>query len=175
MSIPISPRQRATASVAGDLELNLYRPNVGVVLFNRDGLAWFGRRSNTPGPFNWQFPQGGVDKGETLLDAARRELEEETGVVSTEVLGQTDDWITYDFPEGYQGSKIARGWRGQKQIWFAMRFTGRESEINLYSHEHVEFDDWRWAEIDEAPLLVAPFKRAAYEAVVAAFRRFASA
>jgi len=153
--------------------LDLYRANVGVVLFNGDGRVWLGRRVNTPGPFNWQFPQGGVDEGEELLGAALRELQEETGVVSADYLGRTEDWITYDFPVGYGGSKIARGWRGQKQVWFALRFTGQESEVNLFAHRHVEFDDWRWADIDETPDLVVPFKRGAYETVVKAFRQFA--
>ena len=156
-----------------EVPLSLYRPNVGVVLFNADGRVWLGRRANAPGPFNWQFPQGGVDKGEALLDAARRELQEETGVVSADFLGRTKGWITYDFPEGYKGSKIARGWKGQKQVWFALRFTGAESEIDLYAHHQVEFDDWRWADLEEAPALVVDFKRAAYEAVVEAFRPFA--
>jgi putative (di)nucleoside polyphosphate hydrolase len=156
-----------------DPDLELYRPNVGVVLFNADGRVWLGRRIHTPGPFNWQFPQGGVDQGEDLYDAARRELQEETGIVSVQYLERTEGWITYDFPEGYKGSKIARGWRGQKQAWFALRFTGRDSEINLFAHRQVEFDDWRWAHIDEAPDLVVPFKRPAYEAVVEAFRRYA--
>ena len=173
MSVPFQPKPGSVTPAGEDIGLTLYRANVGVVLFNRDGRTWLGRRANTAGPFNWQFPQGGVDKGEALPAAALRELEEETGVRSVEVLGQTEDWITYDFPEGYRGSKIAKGWRGQKQIWFAMRFTGPESEINLYSHPHVEFDDWRWADIDEAPLLVAPFKRTAYETVVEAFRHYA--
>ncbi len=145
-----------------------------MVLFSRDGRVWLGRRANTPGPFNWQFPQGGVDKNEELLSAARRELEEETGVVSCQLLGRTEGWIAYDFPEGHQGSKIAKGWLGQKQVWFALRFTGPESEINLYSHPHIEFDDWRWADIDEAPELVVPFKRPTYEQVVGAFRRYAA-
>lgn len=167
---------RRAAADPGDPEadpLARYRPNVGVVLFNHEGRVWLGRRVNTSGPFNWQFPQGGVDRNEDLFEAARRELKEETGVVSTELLGRTEGWITYDFPEGYQGSKIARGWRGQKQVWFALRFTGPDSEVNLFSHPPVEFDDWRWAELDEAPDLVVPFKRPAYEAVIEVFRPFA--
>jgi len=163
----------APASEAGEVELALYRPNVGVVLFNAQGKVWLGRRINTPGPQNWQFPQGGVDKGEDLFPAALRELKEETGVVSVAYLGCTEDWITYDFPEGYKGAKIARGWRGQKQVWFALRFTGENAEVNLTADRHVEFDAWRWADIDEAPELVIPFKRATYEQVVGAFRRFA--
>jgi len=172
MNGPFQPDSAAPDGAHSDGDLALYRPNVGVVLFNPDGQVWLGRRANAPGPFNWQFPQGGVDRGEELLAAARRELEEETGVVSTAYLGQTEDWITYDFPSGYRGSKLARGWRGQKQIWFAMRFLGSDAEINLYAHHEVEFDDWRWADIDEAPALVAPFKRSAYEVVIEAFRRF---
>ena len=157
----------------GDGAKSLYRPNVGVVLFNGDGQVWLGRRINTPAPYNWQFPQGGVDKGEDVGQAALRELQEETGVVSTAYLGRTAEWITYDFPEGYRGSKMARGWRGQRQLWFALRFTGEDAEVNLAAHRHVEFDAWRWAELEETPQLVVPFKRAAYEAVVEAFRDFA--
>ena len=164
----------APASEAGEVELALYRPNVGVVLFNAEGKVWLGRRINTPEPYNWQFPQGGVDKGEDLFPAALRELKEETGVASVAYLGRTEDWITYDFPEGYKGAKIARGWRGQKQVWFALRFTGENAEVNLTADRHVEFDAWRWADIDEAPELVIPFKRATYEQVVGAFRRFAA-
>lgn len=148
-----------------------YRPNVGVVLFNAAGLVWLGKRSRTPEPWNWQFPQGGVDAGEDLYDAARRELAEETGVTSTEYLGRTEGWLTYDFPP----EVLARGgkWTGQKQAWFALKFTGDESEIRLDAHHQVEFDDWRWARLDEAPKLIIPFKRAAYEQVAAAFSRFA--
>jgi putative (di)nucleoside polyphosphate hydrolase len=157
---------------ASAADLEFYRPNVGVVLFNRAGKAWLGRRINTPGPNNWQFPQGGVDKGEDLYQAARRELAEETGVTSAAFLGRTQDWITYDFPAGYQGAKIARGWRGQKQVWFALRFTGEDAEVNLAADRHAEFDAWRWASLDEAGELVIPFKRATYQQVISAFRRF---
>jgi len=95
-------------------------------------------------------------------------------VVSVAWLGRTEDWITYDFPEGYRGAKIARGWRGQKQVWFALKFTGEDSEVNLFADRHVEFDAWRWAELDEAAEMVIPFKRDTYVQVVAAFHRFAA-
>jgi putative (di)nucleoside polyphosphate hydrolase len=155
-------------------DLALYRPNVGVVLFHADGRVWLGRRVNTPEPYNWQFPQGGVDDGEDLMTAALRELQEETGVVSTTLLARTDDWLTYDFPADHGGSKQAKGWRGQRQVWFALRFEGEESEIDLAAHGHPEFDAWRWGFLDEAPGLVVPFKRQAYEAVVQAFAAFAA-
>lgn len=86
-------------------DLSAYRPNVGVVLFNAAGQVWLGRRANTPEPWNWQFPQGGVDEDEDLEAAALRELQEETGVRSVELLGRTGGWIVYDFPEGMGGPK----------------------------------------------------------------------
>lgn len=146
-----------------------HRPNVGVVLFHPDGRVWYGRRAATPGPHNWQFPQGGVDEGEDLEAAARRELAEETGVVSATLIARTDGWIVYDFPADYGGSKQARGFKGQKQVWFAFRFTGDEAEIDLEAHGEIEFDAWRWGDLTEAPDLIVPFKRASYEQVVAAF------
>ncbi len=150
-------------------DLSRYRPNVGVVLFHPDGRVWYGRRSDTPEPYTWQFPQGGIDDGEDLEAAARRELAEETGITSIERLARTEGWITYDFPPDYGGSKQARGWRGQKQAWFAFRFTGDESEIDLEAHGEIEFDAWRWGALSEAPDLIVPFKRPAYEQVVAVF------
>ena len=156
-------------------DLSLYRPNVGVVLFNRQGKVWFGRRAKTDAPHNWQFPQGGVDAGEDLYAAALRELHEETGVRSAGLLGRTEDWMAYDFPEGWSGSKAMRGWRGQKQVWFAFRFEGQDAEVNLNAHTPPEFDAWRWADLEETVDLVVPFKRAAYEQVVEAFRPYAQA
>ena len=156
------------------MDLSLYRPNVGVVLFNRQGLAWYGQRHATPGPFNWQFPQGGVDEGEDLQAAALRELKEETGVTSVTLLGQTDGWILYDFPpEAMNNAKAWRGFVGQKQRWFAFRFLGDETEIDLRAHE-VVFDAWRWGQLSDACHLIVPFKRPAYEPVVAAFGAFAA-
>jgi putative (di)nucleoside polyphosphate hydrolase len=156
------------------MDLTRYRPNVGVVLFHPDGRAWFGRRAGAPPPWRWQFPQGGVDEAEDLEAAARRELAEETGVRSITRLGRTDGWIAYDFPPEASGSKIAQGWKGQKQVWFAFRFDGEETEFDLSADAHPEFDAWRWGYLAEAPGLIVPFKRAAYEAVVRAFEVFAA-
>jgi putative (di)nucleoside polyphosphate hydrolase len=160
---------------APNRDLTLYRPNVGVVVFCPRGRVWLGRRAETEGPHNWQFPQGGVDDGEDLEAAARRELHEETGLRSVELLGHTQGWIVYDFPPGWKGSKALRGWKGQKQVWFAYRFTGADEEVDLTLHKPPEFDAWRWADLYEAPDLVIPFKRATYDQVVAAFSAYAAA
>lgn len=155
-------------------DLSLYRPNVGVALFHpSDGRVWLGQRHNQRPPHNWQLPQGGVDEGEDLEVAARRELYEETGVRSARLLGRTEGWMIYDYPPDFMGSKRARGFLGQRQVWFAFRFTGEESEIDLAAHGEVEFDAWRWGALDETPELIVPFKRGVYEAMVAAFSGFA--
>lgn len=149
-----------------------YRPNVGVVLFNRRGETFFGRRvgefetvGEGPGVYRWQFPQGGVDPNEDIAAAAFRELKEETGVTSARLLALTPGWLAYNFPPEY----AKRGWRGQRQKWAAMLFMGEDAEINLEADNHQEFDAWRWAELEEAPAIIVPFKRAVYSEVVAAF------
>ena len=155
-------------------DLEQYRPNVGIVLFNPQGKVWLGRRIRTPGPYNWQFPQGGVDDGEDLETAARRELREETGVSSVSVLDRTPHWITYDFPPEVLARPNTRGFRGQRQVWFAMRFEGEDGEVDLKAYPPVEFDAWRWTDIATVLDLVVPFKRSTYRQVIGAFRRFAA-
>jgi putative (di)nucleoside polyphosphate hydrolase len=156
-------------------DLDLYRPNVGVVLFNAEGQVWLGRRAGFSGSHVWQFPQGGVDPGEDWETAAFRELHEETGVRSARVIGRTEDWIVYDFPPESRGAKVARGFVGQKQKWFAMRFEGADEEVDLRVQDPPEFDAWRWAALDEVMDLVVPFKRDAYALVVEAFKGHAGA
>jgi putative (di)nucleoside polyphosphate hydrolase len=143
------------------------------VLFNAQGLTWLGHREGESGRLSWQFPQGGVDAGEELEAAARRELHEETGIRSVRLLGRTHVWLTYDFPPEVLAQKRARGFKGQKQVWFAFQFEGEDGEVDLYAHGEVEFDAWRWTPLVEAPKTVAAFKRAVYLKVVDAFAGFA--
>lgn len=151
------------------MDLSRYRPNVGIVLINASGQVWLGRRAGVAGPLNWQFPQGGMDRGERPLAAAVRELREETGASSAQFLARTEDWIAYDFPPDYRRRPFSRRWRGQKQLWFAFRFTGEDAEFNLRGHHDIEFDAWRWATMAEALETVVSFKRETYRQVAEAF------
>ena len=148
-----------------------YRPCVGIMLLDQKGDVFVGRR-NDFGQDAWQMPQGGVDAGEDPQTAALRELTEETGIRSVEVLAETSDWLTYDYPSTVAQRSFANRYRGQRQKWFAMRFTGHEGEIDL-GYRHAEFDDWRWRGIEELPELIVAFKRPVYEAVVHEFRHLA--
>lgn len=152
--------------------LKRYRPNVGVILFNRDGRVWIGRRvgdfadiGEEREQWRWQMPQGGIDAGEGIEQAAFRELKEETGVVSARILALTPGWLAYDFPPGYK----KKDWRGQRQKWAAMLFEGEDAEIDLAADDKQEFDAWRWAELEETPGLIVPFKRKVYEELVRGF------
>jgi len=147
-----------------------YRPCAGVVLINREALVFTGERIDTPGA--WQMPQGGIDNGETPLEAAYRELEEETGVPSSEVemLAETPDWVTYDLPEHLVGKLWKGRYRGQKQKWFLFHLTGPDSLIDI-AKQHPEFARWRWSTQAQVLSDIVPFKRAVYEEVIAAFKK----
>jgi len=154
-----------------------YRPNVGAVLFNRAGLVFVARRADMPnaeGPAGgWQLPQGGIDEGEDPGTALLRELEEEIGTSKAEVIGEHPDWLTYDLPPNLLGIAWRGRFRGQRQRWFALRFTGADSDIRLDFDPHPEFDAWRWAPLMALPSLAVPFKRAIYEVLAESFARFA--
>jgi putative (di)nucleoside polyphosphate hydrolase len=152
-----------------------YRPCVGIMLINRLGGVWVGRRrpkwAGDGSAHIWQMPQGGIEPGEPALTAALRELEEETGVVSVELLAEAPGWFSYDLPEELLGIALKGRYRGQRQRWFAMRFTGRDREVDIAARggRKAEFDAWRWADTSELPALIVPFKRQIYRDVVAAF------
>jgi putative (di)nucleoside polyphosphate hydrolase len=160
-----------------------YRPNVGIALFNPRGEVLIGRRFRDDGPeiilpgLEWQMPQGGIDAQENPRDAVMRELWEETGVKSAEYLDETD-WLTYEFPP-YDGPDPHRfmKFRGQRQKWFAWRFTGSEQDIDPLTSRNgqpPEFDQWRWERLDRVADLVVPFRRDVYRAVALQFARCAA-
>ncbi len=146
-----------------------YRPGAGVVLVNADGLIWAGERIDCPEA--WQMPQGGIDKGETPLEAAIRELEEETGLPrdAAEVIALTPDWIYYDLPDDLVGKMWKGKFGGQRQIWALARFTGRDDQVNIVT-EHPEFARWDWMRANDLLDKIVPFKRDLYRQVLSAFR-----
>lgn len=161
----------------GDLaDSRPYRPNVGGVLFNADGSVFVARRAgvrNAEGaPGGWQLPQGGIEPNEDPRAAVLREMREEIGTDRMEILSPHPEWLTYDFPPGLK-APIATRWRGQRQLWFALRFTGVDGDIRLDLDPHPEFDAWRWAALAELPALAVPFKRPIYEVLARDFARFA--
>lgn len=157
----------------GPRDLSVYRPNVGLVLFNPQGEVFLGRRAHDRSDHPWQYPQGGIDPGEAPLDAAWRELHEETGVTArcANLIVGLEDWLVYDFPPDVLAKKRAKGRNnlGQKQKWFAFEFTGAACDIDLSAHEEVEFSSYKWGRLDEAAELVIPWKKAVYEEVAVQF------
>ena len=145
-----------------------YRPCVGIMLFNRDGLVFTGRRIDTRAEA-WQMPQGGIDPGELPRQAAFRELEEEIGTAQARVLSETVDWLVYDLPPELMGKVWGGDYRGQQQKWFAMLFEGRDADIDIATPKP-EFESWRWTALEDLPQLIVPFKRGIYAELT---RRFA--
>jgi putative (di)nucleoside polyphosphate hydrolase len=168
--------------MSGSTFLPGYRPCVGVMLLNREGLVWIGRRADAPtepeGPGHWwQMPQGGIDEHEDPRAAAIRELHEETGIGagSIQIIAENLDWLYYDLPASLQGKAWGGRYKGQRQKWLAARFLGDDREFNIkpVPPHQIEFDAWRWAPIDELTSLIVPFKRPVYEEVVRVFRALA--
>jgi putative (di)nucleoside polyphosphate hydrolase len=153
-----------------------YRPCVGLMVLNHKGLVFVGRRKDGPEHVDathaWQMPQGGIDPGEDPWPAALRELREETNIRSVEKLGEVGEWLAYDIPRDIVGQAWKGKYRGQRQKWYALRFTGEESEIDIAapdgSHKP-EFSAWRWEPMKNLPGLAIPFKRPVYERVVKEF------
>lgn len=169
------PKKQKRVRAVEDLP---YRPCVGIALFNAAGRVWVGCRADdgaaeAEGEGHWwQMPQGGLDDGEDPYQAALRELYEETSVKSVSLIREAPGWLTYDLPPELIGVAWKGRYRGQKQKWFALRFEGDESEIDVLDPgdgDTPEFSEWRWEKLDRLPDLIVPFKRQVYEGVVSAF------
>ncbi|HEU4650168.1 MAG TPA: RNA pyrophosphohydrolase [Croceibacterium sp.] len=153
-------------------EPSQYRPCVGVMLVNRDGKAFVGKRIDNKEGDWWQMPQGGVDDGEDLDQAMLRELREEVGARKRHVaiVARLGEELYYDLPPELQGTLWGGKYKGQRQTWYLARFTGEDADIDLEAHKHPEFCAWKWVDPELLPELIVPFKRAVYQAIVDGFR-----
>ena len=139
------------------------RSGVGIVVLNKENKVFVAKRIDNPKNF-WQMPQGGVDEGEDFLKAAYRELKEETSIKNVELIKELDGTLTYELPDRLLGLIWKGKYRGQKQKWFLMRFTGVDNEINIKT-KHPEFLEWKWIELDKITDLVVDFKLHVYKEV----------
>ncbi len=154
------------------------RPCVGAVLFNAQGLVLVARRAPQPGRDSaagaWQFPQGGLDRGEDPRQGVMRELAEELGTDRAEIIGEVPGWLDYDLPPALVGVAWKGKWRGQTQKWFALRFLGADSDIRLDAETPPEFDAWAWVPLAETPALAVDFKRQVYDRLAVTFAGLAA-
>ncbi|MCB1556965.1 MAG: RNA pyrophosphohydrolase [Alphaproteobacteria bacterium] len=154
-----------------DLSALPYRACVGIALFNAEGKLFAGERMEHEGA--WQLPQGGIDEGETLEDAFFREMREEIGSDQADILRIHDKVFRYDFPDFLQHKLYNGRYRGQEQTWVAARFTGQDSDIDIYAHTFPEFRSWEWISPAEMLNRIVSFKRTTYEEIMYAFRDIA--
>lgn len=153
-----------------------YRPCVGIMLLNKKGQVLVAKRTSSPnhsGTLLWQMPQGGIDADEDPYPSALRELYEETNVSSVSLIEEAPEWLTYDFPAEMAGNPRYDKHRGQKQKWFALRFEGEDSEVDVLTPGggkfHAEFSTWKWVDMALLPELIVPFKREVYAQLVSLF------
>jgi len=157
--------------VAAMIDREGYRPNVGIILCNAHNQVFWGKRVNQHA---WQFPQGGINAGETPEQAMFRELEEEVGLqpAHVRILGRTREWLRYDVPAHWTRRDNRGLYRGQKQIWFLLRLTGRDCDVSLRASSHPEFDAWRWNEYWVPMETVVDFKREVYRLALEELERY---
>ena len=146
------------------------RIGVGIIVLNSNNKVFVGKRKDNPID-KWQMPQGGVDPGETFLEAMKRELKEETSIKKIEVLKELDYWLEYELPKNLVGIIWKGKYRGQKQKWFIVRFLGSDNEINLNTKKP-EFIEWKWLEINELPNVIVDFKKNVYKKLVEELDKF---
>ena len=139
------------------------RLGVGIVLLNSENKIFVGKRIDNP-VNSWQMPQGGVDKNENLLNAAFRELREETGVKNVKLIKEIDTWLTYDLPKNLLGKLWNGKYRGQRQKWFVMRFIGKDEEVNVKT-KNAEFKEWKWIAVDQLTNVAVDFKLQIYKKI----------
>ena len=145
------------------------RTGVGIVVLNSKNKVFVGKRRDNPFD-KWQMPQGGIEPNESPALAMKRELEEETSIKSVKILKEFNQWLEYELPENLIG-KIWKGmYRGQKQKWFIVRFTGEEDEINIKT-KHAEFSEWKWLDINLLPELIVQFKKHIYKEVLTELKK----
>lgn len=147
-----------------------YRAGIGIVLINAHNQVFVGRKSNRTKTF-WQLPQGGIEANESPIDAARRELYEETGISEAEILYEIPEWIYYQLPTELKKYFWNGSFSGQKQKWFLMRFLGKDQDINLKAHGTPEFSAWKWIEFDEIPTVAPSFKKESYQKAYEIFKK----
>ena len=152
--------------IKSDLPMKI---GVGVILLNNKNEVFVGKRRDNPS-IHWQMPQGGVDGKETLIDAAKRELFEETGIKKVKIIKEIDKWLEYELPENLIGIIWKGKFRGQRQKWFIARFLGQDNEVNLDKH-NMEFIDWKWINFEELPKVIVKFKKNLYETLTLEIRK----
>ena len=145
------------------------RIGVGAIVLNSENKILVGKRKDNP-VNKWQMPQGGIDKNESFLAAMKRELNEETSIKNIQIIKELDGWFQYELPKNLMGIIWKGKFRGQKQKWFVVRFTGKESEINLKT-KHPEFIEWKWVEMDELPKIIVDFKKEVYEKLLVKLKK----
>ena len=146
------------------------RIGVGAIVLNKENKIFVGKRKDNP-VNKWQMPQGGVDKNENLITAMKRELHEETSIKNIQIIKELDGWFQYELPKNLLGIVWKGKFRGQKQKWFVVRFTGEENEINLQT-KNPEFIEWKWIEMNELPKIIVDFKRNVYEKLLIELKKF---